>query len=53
MKKLPAEFTYVNNLNLVRKGAGDNLRLHVNTHVTIDAGGRITATVLNVDADCH
>jgi len=53
LRKLPAEFTYVNNLNLVRKGAGDNLRLHVNTHVTIDAGGRITATVLNVDADCH
>jgi len=53
VKKLPAEFTYVNNLNLVRKGGGDNFRLQINTHVTIDAGGRITATVLNVDADCH
>lgn len=51
--RLPAEFTYVTNINLVRKGSGDNLRLHINTHLTVDANGRLTATVLNVDADCH
>lgn len=53
VERLPAELTYVNNFNLVRKGSGDNLRLHVNTRLTVDANGRITATVINAEADCH
>jgi hypothetical protein len=42
--------TYINNFNIVSHGT--NYRIHVNTHITVNANGETTATVDNFTSDC-
>lgn len=42
--------TYINNFKIVRHGT--NYKIHVNTHITVNATGETTATVDNFTSDC-
>jgi len=42
--------TDINNFKIV--GHGVNYRIHVNTHITVNANGETTATVNNFTSDC-
>ena len=44
--------TYINNFNVVGQGAGNNYVVHSNTHITINANGKTTASVDNLTSDC-
>jgi hypothetical protein len=44
--------TLVNNFRLIGQGPGNNLVVHQNLHVTINANGDVTATVDNTRVDC-
>lgn len=48
----PYTFTYVNNFRLIGQGSGANYTVHMNTHLTINANGIVTATVDNARIDC-
>ncbi len=48
----PFETTFVNNFRIIGQGPGNNLLVHANTHLTIDANGNVTATVANVSISC-
>ena len=47
-----ATHTYVNNFRLIGQGPGNNLVVHENLHMTINANGVVTATVDNFSASC-
>lgn len=47
-----ASSTFVNNFRLVGQGTGNNFMIHEVVHVTIDAGGEITATVDQLSVTC-
>lgn len=47
------EFTFVNNFRLIGQGPDNNLQVHQNVHVTIDANGFITTVVNNTSVDCN
>jgi hypothetical protein len=47
-----ASSTFVNNFRFVGQGAGNNFMIHEVVHVTIDAGGEITATVDQLSVTC-
>src|SRR5207249_4828891 len=49
---LPSTFTFLNNLLIVGPGPGNNLLLHENVHVTVNANGDVTATHDNLSVDC-
>jgi hypothetical protein len=42
----------VNNFRLIGQGSGNNLQVHQNVHITINANGTVTATVDNTSVDC-
>ena len=46
------EITSVNSVVAVSRGALDNTRVFMLTHVTVNANGEMTATVDNARADC-
>ena len=46
------EQTFVNNFRVIGQGRGNNLLVHVNLHVTINANGDATATVGNISVEC-
>jgi len=48
----PSESTSVNNFRIIGQGSGNNLLIHENFHVTVDANGAVTATVDNLSAEC-
>lgn len=48
----PYHNTFTDAFLLVSGGPGDNLLMHVTTHVTIDANGTLTAEVTNISFDC-
>lgn len=48
----PFEFVSVNNFNITGQGPGNNMLMHFNTRVSIDANGTSTATVSNFKAEC-
>ena len=47
------EFTFVNNVNLLAPGPGNNLLVHQPIHVTISANGELTSLVANNNVDCR
>jgi len=47
-----AEFTFVNNFRIIGPGPDNNLLVHQNVHVTIDANGNVTTTVDNLSVEC-
>lgn len=49
----PLELTFVNNFRVIGPGPGNNLLVHENTHVTINANGVVTADVDNVSIECR
>ena len=46
------EFTFVNNFKIIGPGPDNNLLVHENVHVTIDANGNVTTTVDNLSVEC-
>jgi hypothetical protein len=46
------EFTFVNNFKIIGPGPDNNLLIHENVHVTIDANGNVTTTVDNLSVEC-
>jgi hypothetical protein len=49
----PLEFTFVNNFRWIGPGPGNNLLVHENLHVTLDADGNVTVEVLNSSSECR
>jgi hypothetical protein len=48
-----SEFTFVNNFHLISAGAGSNLLLHETVHVTINANGEVTSSVMDIRVECR
>jgi hypothetical protein len=44
--------TFVNNFRLIGPGPGNNLQIHENAHITINANGDVTAFIDNFGTDC-
>jgi hypothetical protein len=49
---VPFETTLVNNFRIIGQGPGNNLLVHQNMHVTINAKGEVTVFVDNFKFDC-
>ena len=49
---LPFSDTFVNDFRIIGQGAGNNLLIHSNLHLTINANGEITTFVDNFRAEC-
>ncbi|HEU4564074.1 MAG TPA: hypothetical protein VFS05_05485 [Gemmatimonadaceae bacterium] len=50
---LPFTFTYVNNFRIIGQGPGNNLLVHENVHVTVNANGDVTTEVDNFSIECR
>jgi len=50
--KAGLEDTFVNNFNIIGQGPNNNLLVHENFHITINANGTVTASVDNFSVDC-
>ena len=48
-----SEITFVNNVQLVGPGSGNNLLMHETIHLTINANGEVTANIASLSADCR
>lgn len=46
------EFSFINNFRLIGQGPDNNLQVHQNVHVTINANGDVTTVVDNLSVDC-
>ena len=46
-------FTLVNNFRLMGPGTDNNLQVHQNVHVTVNANGEITTEIDNTSAECN
>ena len=44
--------TMVNNFKIIGQGSGNNILVHENLHVTVNANGTVTASVDNFSAEC-
>jgi len=49
---LASEFTFIDNYRIIGQGPGNNFLFHTTVHVTVNANGDVTATVLNTSVDC-
>jgi hypothetical protein len=47
------EFTFVNNFKIIGPGTDNNLLVHQNVHVTIDANGFVTTVIDNTTVECR
>jgi hypothetical protein len=47
------EFTFVNNFRLIGQKTDNNFQVHQNVHVTINANGDVTNTIVNETIDCN
>ena len=50
--KVGETYTFVNNYRMIGQGPGNNLLVHQNVHITINANGDMTAEVDNIKVDC-
>jgi hypothetical protein len=48
----PFNFTFVNNFKIIGQGPDNNLLIHENVHITVNADGTTTATVDNFSFSC-
>ena len=48
-----SEFSFINNFRLIGPGPDNNLQLHQNIEITIDANNIIRTNVLNTSFDCN
>jgi len=46
------ETTFINNFRIIGQGPGNNFTVHETLHITINANGTATATVVNTTTDC-
>lgn len=44
--------TMINNFRIIGQGSGNNAMVHVNTHITVNANGELTASVDNASSTC-
>jgi hypothetical protein len=47
------EFTFVNNFRLIGQKTDNNFQVHQTVHVTINANGDVTNTIVNETVDCN
>jgi len=47
------EFTFVNNFRLIGQKTDNNSQVHQTVHVTINANGDVTNTIVNETVDCN
>ena len=52
-KAVPFETSFVNNFKIIGQGPGNNLLVHENFHLTINANGRLTALIDNSSFECR
>jgi hypothetical protein len=50
---IPFNQTFVNNFRIIGEGPGNNLLIHQNVHITVNANGQVTAMVDNFSAECR
>ena len=50
--KVGETYTYVNNYRMIGQGPGNNLLIHYNVHITVNANGDVTAVVDNYKWEC-
>jgi hypothetical protein len=50
---LPITDTYVNNFRMIGQGPGNNLLVHQTFHLTVNANGTVTASVVNSSVECR
>lgn len=48
-----ASFTFINNFRLIGPGRDNNLQVHQNIHMTVNANGDVTSTVNNISIECN
>lgn len=46
-------FTFINNFRVVGQGPGNNILVHENVHMTVNANGEVTASVANLSVECR
>jgi hypothetical protein len=51
-KAVPFETSFVNNFKIIGQGPGNNLLIHENFHLTVNANGRLTALIDNSSSEC-
>jgi hypothetical protein len=51
-KALPFETSFVNNFKIIGQGPGNNLLIHENFHLTVNANGTVTAVIDNFSFEC-
>ena len=49
---LPLTQTFVNNFRIIGEGGGNDLLVHHNMHLTVNANGEVTAVVDNFSVEC-
>jgi len=52
-KAVPFETSFVNNFKIIGQGPGNNLLIHENFHVTVNANGELTALIENSSFECR
>ena len=48
----PSEFTFINNFRIIGPGPGNNVLVHENEHLTMDANGNVRADFDNLRVEC-
>jgi len=52
-KAVPFETSFVNNFKIICQGPGNNLLIHENMHLTVNANGTVTAVIDNTSFECR
>lgn len=50
--KVGEEYTYINNFRIIGQGPGNNLLVHENFHITVNADGTVTSYHDNIRTEC-
>ena len=51
--RIGSQQSFVNNFKIIGQGPGNNLLVHENAHLTVNAGGTVTASVDNLSVTCR
>jgi hypothetical protein len=49
----PFDVTFVNNFRIIGASDANNFMVHTTVHMTVNANGEVTATVLNTNISCQ
>jgi len=52
-KAVPFETSFVNNFKIIGQGPSNNLLIHENLHLTVNADGTVTAVIDNTSFECR